>query len=457
MMEASVQLQVKLALVNARAALANNNRLEVRRWATYVLKLAPQTADAWLILGAVSSPFASIVYIQKALEIDPNSTRAQKGLQWAKQRVQDQNKKAETTINATSVSDTQPVRTSTPEQKSIIPVSQGSASSNLVVNSSIGPLAMEKPALPDNRIIQGSRRHTQSRWKNALRSRSFIFALVVLLGFGLVALLAPWIAPHDPFARSFTNADLPPFWVQNSLKPGMVSHPLGTDWLGEDILSRYIYGIRTAFVLSFFGIPLVVLIGTLIGLITGYWSSKINSVATALLDILQSLPGIMYVVIMVLILRQKFAASWLSGCIILIIAYSSISWVGLARLVRVGVLQVKNQLFVEAAISLGASKWRILTRHILPNIQHLIIVWIINNIPVIVLLEAILGYIGVKITTGQTDYDFSIISWGGLFYIGRHAINYNPMILLLPSLSLLLFSMSFVLIGDYIQKHFTTR
>src|SRR5512136_2882356 len=124
MMDVPYQMQIKLALINARIALTNNNRMEARNWATFVIKRAPQTEDAWLILGAVSSPLASVFYIQKALEIDPNSTRAQKGLQWARQRLQAQNKNSDNAYNVRSIVDTQPVRTVSSGPGINIPISQ---------------------------------------------------------------------------------------------------------------------------------------------------------------------------------------------------------------------------------------------------------------------------------------------------------------------------------------------
>jgi ABC-type dipeptide/oligopeptide/nickel transport system permease subunit len=285
-------------------------------------------------------------------------------------------------------------------------------------------------------------------------SRAYIFGLVIIAAFALVALFAPLLAPHDPYASSFKQSDLPPMWVQQPNNPGEAAHPLGTDMLGRDIFSRYLYGVRTTFILALGSIPLITIFGTLIGLCAGYLGKRVDAVITSILDILQSLPGIMFVVIMVLGLRSTFKPTWINGCITLIISYSLIGWVGLARIIRVTVLQIKTQLYIESAISIGASPWRIISRHIFPNVSHLVIVWVINNFPAIILLEAILGYIGVVITRAVGGNDFSVVSWGGLFYAGRAAISYNPTLLLVPSLSLLLLSMSFILVGDHIQRRY---
>jgi peptide/nickel transport system permease protein len=283
-------------------------------------------------------------------------------------------------------------------------------------------------------------------------SKSLFFALFVIVVFCILAILAPWIAPHDPYQGGFKNADLPPMWVQNAVSAGTPDHPLGTDMLGRDIFSRYLYGVRTAFILIIFAIPITALLGTLIGMLSGYFNRRLDAVLVTIMDIIQSLPGIMFAVTVVLILRYIFPPSWLSSCIILVIGFSSVGWVGLARMIRAEVLRLKSMLFFEAAVSLGATNWRIITKHLFPNIAHLVLVWIINNIPAIILLEAILGYIGVSLTSTISENDFTIVSWGGLFYAGRSALTRNPMMLFVPALSLLLLSMSFVLIGDYYNR-----
>ena len=103
--------------------------------------------------------------------------------------------------------------------------------------------------------------------------------------------------------------------------------------------------------------------------------------------------------IIVLILRTRLTPSWFHGMVTLVVGFAAVAWVSLARLTRINLLQIKSQLFVEAAISVGASSRRIILHHLLPNVRHVILVWIINAIPAIILLEAVLGYIGVGVTS----------------------------------------------------------
>ena len=290
------------------------------------------------------------------------------------------------------------------------------------------------------------------RRKQGARKITVWFSSIVLLTFGVVALLAPWFAPHDPYEISFTQSSLPPMWVQSSPTPGSAEYPLGTDWSGRDILSRLIYGTRTAFFLAFTAVPLAALIGTLVGLVAGYVGGRFDSLFMLFADIIHSLPGIMFMVIIILIFRDKLSPSWFHGLITLIFGFAAVSWVSLARLIRINVLSIKTQLFVEAAISIGASTLRIITRHLLPNVMHVILVWILINIPAVILLEAILGYVGVPVTRASGGGEFTTVSWGGLFSAGRIALGRNPLLLLVPAAAIFVLSISFSLLGDFVNQ-----
>jgi ABC-type dipeptide/oligopeptide/nickel transport system permease subunit len=127
--------------------------------------------------------------------------------------------------------------------------------------------------------------------------------------------------------------------------------------------------------------------------------------------------------------------------------------VGLARLVRSSVLRLKGKAFIEAARCMGASPRQIITKHLIPNVMHLIVVWMIINIPAVILLEALLGYIGIGVTSSVDGAEFNVVSWGGLFFAGRSALSRNPLILFIPSLCILLISMSFILLSDYLSDN----
>jgi len=288
-------------------------------------------------------------------------------------------------------------------------------------------------------------------WRRALRAKAVWFSLLVMLALGTVAILAPSLAPHDPYRWVAGQASLPPSWVQGRSISGQGEFPLGTDRFGRDVLSRLIYGTRTALLLGLTAVPLAALIGVLAGLIAGYAGGRLDSAIMLLSDTLQCLPGVMFLVMVVLIFRHFLSPTWIHGLIALVVGFAAVSWVGLARLIRANILQIKSQLFVEAAISVGASPRRILARHLLPNVVHVILVWMINSIPAVILLEALLGYIGVGVTGAVDGGEFTVVSWGGMFFAGRSAMSRNPLMLIIPSLCILLISMSFILLADFLN------
>lgn len=289
-------------------------------------------------------------------------------------------------------------------------------------------------------------------WRRALRSARVWFFLTVMLTLGLIAGLAPLIAPHDPYRSSITQPRLPPMWVQGISRPGVPEHPLGTDRYGRDILSRMIFGARTAFFLALTAVPLAALIGTLIGLVAGYSGGRLDAWIMLFTDMVNALPGIMFVVIVVLIFRTMFTPTWYHGLITLVVGFAAIGWVSLARLIRINVLQIKSKSFMEAAVALGASPSRIITKHLLPNVFHVIMIWIVNNIPAVILLEALLGYIGIGVTNAPEGGEFTVVSWGGMFFSGRASLSANPLMLIIPSVCILLISMSFILLGDFLNS-----
>jgi peptide/nickel transport system permease protein len=288
--------------------------------------------------------------------------------------------------------------------------------------------------------------------RRAWRGKTVWFSLIVMLTLGLVAAFAPQLAPDDPYKWDVTQPYRPPVWVQDAPNPGMSEHPLGTDRYGRDILSRLLYGTRTALCLALAAVPLAALIGALAGLIAGYAGGRLDSSIMLLTDMINSLPGIMFLVFIVLIFRGVLPPTWSCGLITLVIGFAAVRWATLARLIRISVLQIKSQLFVEAAVGLGASHWRIITRHLAPNVLHVILVWIVNNIPTVILLEAVLGYIGVGVTSAIDGSEFTVVSWGGMFFSGRSTMTSNPLMLAIPSVCILLISMSFLLMGDYLNE-----
>lgn len=291
-----------------------------------------------------------------------------------------------------------------------------------------------------------------ARRATALRSGRVWFALVVVAAFSLVSLLAPALAPHDPYERDFARTRLPPMWEQGGAEPGSADHPLGTDRSGRDILSRFVYGARTAFASALAAVPLAALIGLAAGLVAGYAGGRVDAAILFVTDVVQALPAVMFMILVVLILRSALEPTWANGLLTLVVGFVAVAWTSMARLARAAARQWRSRLFVEAAAALGASPARVVVRHLLPNVLPLAAAWVINAVPAVVMLEAVLGYIGVGLTRAVDGDEFGVVSWGGLFFSGRPMLNYNALPVLAPALGLLVLTIGFVLLADYLSE-----
>lgn len=285
-----------------------------------------------------------------------------------------------------------------------------------------------------------------------LRSWQIGFSLLLLIAFTLVALAAPWIAPADPYYGDYAKADLKPIWQRPDTS--IEGFWLGSDRYGRDVFSRLIYGTRTSFLMILTIMPAMVLIGLSVGVVSGYLGKTVDAIWLHIADILNSFPTITFAVLIILVLRDQPLGSWMDGMLTLTIAYTTIGWVGLARLTRAAVLQLKQQAFIEAARALGASNAEIIWRHLIPNTLHLVTVWVVNTIPTIILLEATLGYLGIEIIRTIEGKEFNVTSWGGLFFEGRRYIFSNPFILLAPALCIFLISLGCSLLSETLNRSY---
>ncbi len=281
-----------------------------------------------------------------------------------------------------------------------------------------------------------------------------VFGVIIITLFVLVAVFAPIAAPHDPLVLEFAKSHLPPVWVKQSAigKVRDLQHLLGTDEQGRDIVSRLIYGTQASMFIAMISTLIVAFVGVLIGMTAGYTGGRMDNLIMRVADVFYAFPSIMLYIMVVLMFRHTQVGEWQNGLVMLILALASVGWVGLARLVRGVTLSLKTAEFVEAARSIGASNLRIIVRHILPNCLGVITVWATFAIPRIVIVEAMLGYVGVGLTPATSSTpSFFITSWGGLFLEGRIAINIHPIILLAPTVCVALVGMAFTFLGDALR------
>lgn len=272
------------------------------------------------------------------------------------------------------------------------------------------------------------------------------FALLVLLLICAAAICGPALLPSE-YSQLSSNQFATPSW----------QHPFGTDLNGRDLLYRVLEGARISLLVGICAASVSLFIGTSYGLISGFAGGKIDSLMMRLLEILQSVPRL--IIILVLInafdahFKQWIAQKnllWLIGysrIVILVVALGFIEWLTMARIVRGQVLVLKEQQFVLAARSLGQSNWKIICKHLLPNLTGVIVVYLTLTIPAVILDESFLSFLGLGIQAPQS-------SWGTLLSDGAQVINplrSNWWLLVCPALVMSTTLLSLNLIGDALR------
>jgi ABC-type dipeptide/oligopeptide/nickel transport system permease subunit len=288
--------------------------------------------------------------------------------------------------------------------------------------------------------------------KKFLIHRSVWLSIFIIVLMMLVALFASVISPYDPMRMEIGQSNYPPAWYNSPGRVGHADHLLGTDRFGRDIFSHLLHGARAAMFLALIAVPLTALVGVLVGVIAGLGNKTVEAIFLRLTDIVNSLPSFMFAVIIIFIVRATPTGEIFGGLITLTLAFALVSWVNLARLIYTSVLKIKQQEFMEAARSLGAGKLHQVFKHILPHVSHLVIVWVVSNVPAVILLEALMGYIGIQILQRTDGSSFQDLSWGGLIFMGRSNLKLNPFMLLIPTICILAISMSFSIVGEYLRE-----
>ena len=296
-------------------------------------------------------------------------------------------------------------------------------------------------------------------WYRLIRNRASVVGMVIILIFALVAVFANVLAPHNPLQIVSGQKYLPPAWVESGPggAAGNPAHLLGTDTLGRDVLSRTIYGARVSMVVGFLPTFIILVIGTVIGLLSGYAGGRVDNLLMRLTDVVYAFPDLLFFIIVMVTLRQTPIGQALNGLLLLFSALAIVNWVGFARIVRGQVLSLKEKEFIEAARCIGASDTRIMFRHILPNSLGPIIILMAMTIPGMIITEAILGYLGLGLIPSTNPNDFFITSWGALMLEGQTAINVQPWLLLSPAICVSVVVLAFTFLGDGLRDALDPR
>lgn len=254
------------------------------------------------------------------------------------------------------------------------------------------------------------------------------FALVAM--FAIMVIFGPWIAPHDPEAFALMERMKPPAFLEG----GSWSYLLGTDTHGRDVLSRIIYGARISIGTASAGVAIAVVLGVTLGLIAGFLGGIWDTVIMRMVDVLLSIPLILMALLVVSILGPTIPN--------IILVLGGTGWIWHARIVRGNALRLREEQFVLAARSSGTTRFRIMLRHILPNLLAPILVTASMQVGYMVILESGLSFFGI---TGST------LSWGWDIAFGRQYLASAWWIATFPGLAIFLAVMAFNLMGDVLR------
>jgi peptide/nickel transport system permease protein len=283
-----------------------------------------------------------------------------------------------------------------------------------------GPAVIE--AVPEAEL---AKRIRDRRWPPTVP-----LAIVALLV--LCAVFAPLLAPHSPVEGSLGERLVPPLGMEGSKS----NHPLGTDRLGRDTLSRLLYGARISLSVSVVGIALTGALGSLIGLLAGFFGGWVDTVLMRIVDISLSLPGILIAVLLSVVFEPSFTN------VIIVVVF--LMWPSYARLVRGETLGCKQQEFVALARVAGCSDLTIMFRHIVPNLLPSILVLATLHVGYVIVLEAALSFLGVGIPPPTP-------SWGVMVADGRGLIEQAWWVSILPGVAILVTVLSLNMLGDWVR------
>jgi len=323
--------------------------------------------------------------------------------------------------------------------------------------ANISRLKTRNPAA-DFELETPSRSPWQDAWMRVLRNKASVVGLIVIIFFLFLVIFAPQISPHDPLEFNSGQDFLPPAWVESYAgKSGSPEFLLGTDTLGRDVLSRVIYGARVSMLVGFLPTIIILIVGTTVGMLAGFYGGSLDNLLMRLTDITYGFPDLLFFIIAIVALRDTWLGKLMNGLALLFVALALINWVGVARIVRGQVLALKEKEFIEAARCIGVTDSRIMLRHLLPNALGPIVVVAAFTIPNMIITEAILGYLGLGLRPATDLSSFFVTSWGALLLEGQTSINAQPFMLLAPAFCVALVVLAFTFLGDGLRDALDPR
>jgi peptide/nickel transport system permease protein len=272
----------------------------------------------------------------------------------------------------------------------------------------------------------------------SLRSPRVLVAIGMTLCISICALFASVLAPHDPAEQNLLTILTPPAWAHG----GDPTYPLGTDNLGRDVLSRLIYGARTAMIVAFCASIGAMSIGTILAHVAGYFGGAVDWIIGRLVDVWMSFPP----VVLSLILMVGLGV----GLDRVILAIVLVDWTRFCRVLRSEVLIVTRQDYVAAARLLGFTHWQTIIREVFPATLPLLITLLSLEMAIAVVVEAILSFVGLGVGANE-------VAWGQMIADARQYVYQSPWNLLLPMLCIFLTVAAFNLLGDGLRRTLDVR
>ena len=284
------------------------------------------------------------------------------------------------------------------------------------------------------------------------RNKPAVISLCFLMALILLVVLWPWVAPYS--WETISDAQF---------QPPSAKHWFGTDVHGRDLLTRVIFGARVSLLVGVVGAGVAFVIGVAWGAVSGYVGGRLDGAMMRFVDVLYSLPSIIFVIVLLTTLKEG-AAKWLTATLgakaaaqapmlLLFAGLGAVSWLTMARIVRGQVLALRSRAFVDASRSLGASHARIIWRHILPNVWGIVIVYLTLTVPSVILYESFLSYLGLGIQPPMA-------SWGSL--VAEGAGQLNPIriywwLVVFPSAMLVTTLLALNFLGDGLRDAFDPK
>ncbi len=285
-------------------------------------------------------------------------------------------------------------------------------------------------------------------WQDAIRrlvkNRVALLCLIIILILALMSIFAPVFSPFDFREQHYSHTNAPMGTVCNDdSAPGVGhKHIFGTDTLGRDIFTRVWMGGRISLTIALVSAFVDLILGSVYGGISGYFGGTLDIIMMRILEIINGIPYLIIVILLMMIMRP--------GMFTIIVAYSLVGWIPMARLVRGQIVALKQQEYITAAEAMGASATRIIARHLLPNTLSVVIVRVTLAIPAAIFSEAYLSYLGLGIP-------LPMCSWGSLAQAGIENFRMYPSQLFIPAICISLTMLAFNMFGDGLRDAFDPK